>query len=112
MVPQVWVTAADLAGSTLDDGEIDAGPDAPQTPLFFWPYSEPLLTQHGWAFERTSAGYAWGEGFTGSFDPAVRICLIGVRAAQALRLLRLMLPLPSPQCLAGLQALSLLHSLR
>lgn len=76
-VPQVWVKAVGIASTSLDTGstEIDTGGD-PTAPLFYWPYTEPQMGDHGWAFERTSAGYAWGGGFTGGTDPAVRICLI------------------------------------
>lgn len=79
-VPQVWVKAVGIASTSLDTGstEIDTGGD-PTAPLFYWPYTEPQMGDHGWAFERTSAGYAWGGGFTGGTDPAVRICLIGAK---------------------------------
>ncbi|KAL4423273.1 hypothetical protein ABPG77_004542 [Micractinium sp. CCAP 211/92] len=77
VVPQVWVSAVGIAGSSSDDQgtEIDTGPDI-TTPRFFWPYSEKFMGEHGWAFARTSAGYAWGEGFTGTTNSSVRICLI------------------------------------
>ncbi len=85
VVPQVWVSAVGIAGSSSDDQgtEIDTGPDI-TTPRFFWPYSEKFMGEHGWAFARTSAGYAWGEGFTGTTNSSVRICLIGAQACTML----------------------------
>ncbi|KAL4436754.1 hypothetical protein ABPG75_003893 [Micractinium tetrahymenae] len=83
VVPQVWVSAVGItsSGSTLGGSSAASAAaastgDADETPRLFWPWNEKYMPQHGWAFERTSAGYAWGEGFAGSNNTNVRVCLI------------------------------------